>query len=162
MGRVAIPFEPVYLALGALALDDDRYLPAATSESIYGLGASYAIGSFKGGLNATRVSFRSGLNGANVDFGNYEGWLGCNITPALQASAGYSLTEVDIHATGATPRYQQEKPMPDYLLSKRTDVFAMAACLSGSGGTTAQINHVMVASNRNRQSLIRFGMRHKF
>ena len=139
-----------------------RYLPSATSESIYGLGASYAIGSFKGGLNATRVGFRSGLNGANVDFDNYEGWLGYNITPALQAGAGYTLTDVDIHATGATPRYQQVNLMLDYLLSKRTDVYAQAACLSGSSGTTAQINYVTAASNSNRQSLIRIGMRHKF
>jgi predicted porin len=52
--------------------------------------------------------------------------------------------------------------MLDYPLSERTDVYAMAACLSGSGATTAQINYVMAASNSNRQSLIGIGMRHKF
>jgi len=82
-----------------------------------------------------------------------EGWLGYtlgyHITPALQAGAGYTLTDVDIHATGATPRYQQVNLMLDYLLSRRADVYAMAACLSGSGGTTAQINYVTAASNRN-------------
>jgi predicted porin len=67
-----------------------------------------------------------------------EGWLGCNNTPPLQADAGYTLIDVDIHATGATPRYQQVNLMLDYLLSKRTDVYAMAACLSGSGGIEQQ------------------------
>jgi predicted porin len=159
--RVNSPYAAVYDSMPKNVLYT-KYLPAATSESIYGLGASYVIGAFKGGLNATRVTFRSGLNGANVDFQNYEGWLGYYITPALQAGAGYTFTDVDVHATGASPRYQQVNLMLDYLLSKRTDVYAMASCLSGSGGTNAQINYVSATSSSNRQSLMRIGMRHKF
>jgi hypothetical protein len=29
-------------------------------------------------------------------------------------------------------------------------------------GTAAQVNHVTTASNSNRQSLVRIGMRHRF
>jgi predicted porin len=139
-----------------------RYLPSATSQEIYGLGASYVIGAFKLGLNATRTVFHAGLDHANVDFNNYEAWLAYNISPALQVGGGYTLSDVYEHATGNKPRYQQANLMVDYFLSKRTDVYAMAACLSGSSGTQAQMDYVTAASSNNRQALVRVGIRHKF
>ncbi|WP_241495921.1 porin [Paraburkholderia monticola] len=155
------PYAAVFDSLPKNALYT-RYLPSATSQEIYGVGATYLVGSFKFGLNATRTVFHSGLDGANVDFNNYEAWLGYSITPALQVGGGYTLSDVDEHATGNKPRYQQANLMLDYFLSKRTDVYAMAACLTGSSGTHAQMDYVSAASSNNRQALWRVGIRHKF
>ncbi|MDE1180068.1 porin [Paraburkholderia sp.] len=155
------PYAAVFDSLSKNTLYT-HYLPSATSEDIYGLGASYVIGAFKFGLNATRTVFHSGLDSANVDFNNYEAWLGYNISAALQVGGGYTLSDVREHASGNKPRYQQANLMVDYFLSKRTDVYAMAACLTGSSGTHAQMDYVTSASSTNRQSLVRVGIRHKF
>ncbi|SDV51303.1 porin [Chitinasiproducens palmae] len=159
--RVNSPYAAAYDSLPKNVLYT-RYLPSTTSESIYGLGASYTFGAFKMGLDASQVTFRAGFNGANVDFRNVEGWLNYAFATTLSGGLGYTWTDVDVHASGAKPRYQQVNLMLDYALSKRTDVYAMAACLSGSSGTTAQINYVTAASSSNRQSLLRLGLRHKF
>ncbi|OLL27607.1 hypothetical protein BTH42_32280 [Burkholderia sp. SRS-W-2-2016] len=155
------PYAAVYDSLPKNALYT-RYLPSATSQEIYGLGGTYALGAFRFGLNATRTVFHAGLDGGNVSFNNYEGWLAYAISPALQVGGGYTLSDVNEHATGFKPRYQQANLMVDYFLSKRTDVYAMAACLTGSSGTHAQMDYVTAASSSNRQALVRVGIRHKF
>ena len=94
--------------------------------------------------------------------GSAAGFRRYNLSGAFRVNNAVKYISPSLGGVKLGALYSFGDPMPDYLLSKRTDVFAMAACLSGSGGTTAQINHVMVASNSNRQSLIRFGMRHKF
>jgi predicted porin len=88
------------------------------------------------------------------------------VSAPLQAEAGYTY----MHSTGnSSAKYNQFALAADYLLSKRTDVYAQVAYALASGtedpaGGQAQavIGSATGDSGSNKQALVTVGIRHKF
>jgi len=129
-------------------------------------GATYAIGRSLVGLNYTNVRFddANGISGNLVRFNNYEAWIQSYITPSLMLGGGYTYTEGKISAGDVRPHYSQFNAIVDYFLSKRTDVYLMAAYQHASGGALASIYYGAAGnqSSTNAQVVTRIGIRHKF
>ena len=86
------------------------------------------------------------------------------VSAPLQAEAGYTY----MHSVGdSSAKYNQFALAADYLLSKRTDVYAQAAYVlasgtNGLGQAQGVIGSVETDSGSNKQALVTVGIRHKF
>ena len=139
-----------------------KYLAAASSQNIGGVGASYDAGPVKLLLSYTNTTFEHGDNGANVKFDDYELAAGYRPTPAWVLSGGYTYTVGKDEYTDKKPRYGQINLMADYFLSKRTDLYVQYTMQRAWGDAAVAQNAVYSASSTNEQSIARIGLRHKF
>jgi predicted porin len=87
-----------------------------------------------------------------------------NVTPAFQTQIGYTYMK----STGdSSAKYNQFGIAADYLLSKRTDVYAFggythASGTNGSGPAQAVVGSWDIDSGKSTQGLLMVGFRHKF
>jgi predicted porin len=86
------------------------------------------------------------------------------ITPTLQAQVGYDYLKS--HGDSSA-KQNQFTIATDYNLTKRTDVYAVAAYALASGHNGAGVAQAVIGSNdvdsgSNKQALVVFGIRHKF
>jgi predicted porin len=112
----------------------------------------------------------SGFSGKAI-FNNVEASFKYQVTPALVAGVSYDYTQGSSvsSSTGSTggAKYNQFAGGADYFLSKRTDIYMVAVYQKASGTDSRNLPAVAVinnvsASNSDRQTVVRVGMRHKF
>ncbi|WP_322045660.1 porin [Paraburkholderia sp. J67] len=149
----------------------------AGRQRTYGAGVNYAFGAANLGFVFTQTQLsdasmistsRSGTSsGIALDgsarFTNFEVNARYNLTPALTVSGAYTYTDASLK--GVKPKYNQLTLQTDYLLSKRTDVYAEAAYQhvsdTGNSGIGADISGFS-ASSSSSQVVGTVGIRHRF
>jgi predicted porin len=136
------------------------------------IAAQYVAGPFTFGARYSNVQFKSdGFSsfGSTERYNIAAGFLGYQLNPALLLGLGYTYT----HGAGDTSAtYNQVSLGADYNLSKRTDLYAVAAYQHANGtqrnadGTTqvagAAIGSYSYNSSSSSQELVSVGIRHKF
>lgn len=145
-----------------------NYGLAAGSYKVLGAGAAYTFGRATISADWTRTQFGDldpsvgAKFGGHVTFNIGEVVGSYMLTPSLQLGAAYSYTAGSVSQTDQAPRYQEADLSADYLLSKRTDVYASATYMHASGGAVANLAPVLSASSSPNQVALRIGMRHRF
>ena len=146
----------------------------ARSLGIGRVGGQYAIGPFTFGGSYSNVQYRplagQGLFTSNETFNSGSVFLNYQLNPALLVGAGYTY----LKSSGVTKaNYNQFSLGSDYNLSKRTDLYAVAAyeqangkSLSPDGSSVvsadASIGSYGSPSGTNTQGMLIVGIRHKF
>ncbi|MBB3260499.1 putative porin [Paraburkholderia bannensis] len=145
-------------------------LASAKSVGIASIATQYVAGPFTFGIRYSNVQFKPDGYSAFASTERFNvggGFLGYQLNPALLLGLGYVYT----HAAGETSStYHQISLGADYNLSKRTDLYAVAAYQHASGtqpGTpgvnaTASIGSYGINSATSSQELVSLGIRHKF
>ncbi|MCP3725876.1 porin [Paraburkholderia sp. CNPSo 3272] len=145
---------------------------SAKSVGIASVAAQYVAGPFTFSGRYSNVQMRTDGASAfpsNQRFNVAGGFLGYQLNPALLLGLGYTWT----HGSGDTSNtYNQVSLGADYNLSKRTDLYAVAAYQHANGtqrdsATTtstagASIGSYGFNSASSSQTLVSLGIRHKF
>jgi predicted porin len=133
----------------------------------------YAFGPFTVGASYSNAQYENDGNSAFTSKETYNvgsGFVNYQATPAMLLGLGYTYT----NASGDTSaNYHQVSLGADYSLSKRTDVYAVAAYQHVSGtqrnadGVTASAAQASIgsygfSSGANHQEIVIVGIRHKF
>lgn len=151
------------------------YASANTLE-IIGLGASYVLSQTIINAIVTNTRFEglgssSGPNplaySGNAVFTSAEVGVRTMISPALLAGVAFDYTSRNSVKGDGGAKYMQLNFTVDYSLSKRTDVYALAALQRATGRDSLGQSSVAAISGfapsaTDRQIGVRFGMRHKF
>jgi predicted porin len=137
-------------------------LAQARSQGILAAGLAYQFNKVKLLGDFSNVTFQQGDAGQNVTFQNYELSAIYSMTSAMTLAGGYTYTTGKDHATGAVPKYQQLNLIAQYALSRRTDVYAMAALQRASGAAEYAQIAGLNPSNSNKQMVARVGITHQF
>ncbi|SAL09855.1 porin [Caballeronia peredens] len=136
----------------------------------YGVGARYTIAAAVIWANWTHTKFEP-IAGADSKLNNYEIGGKYAFTPALSAGLGYTFSKLDDNFEG---KWHQINSVVDYALSKRTDVYVIAAYQKASGSNTVAGRDVPVQAEigsassfignagANTQFVTRVGLRHRF
>ncbi|WP_069266250.1 porin [Paraburkholderia nodosa] len=144
----------------------------ASSVGIASIAAQYVAGPFTFSGRYSNVQMRrdsASLFASNQRFNVAGGFVGYQLNPALLLGLGYTWT----HGSGDTSNtYNQVSLGADYNLSKRTDLYAVAAYQHANGtqrnadGTTttagAAIGSYSFNSSSSSQEIVSLGIRHKF
>ncbi|HEY4295057.1 MAG TPA: porin [Paraburkholderia sp.] len=140
---------------------------SANSMDILGAGLSYTLGAAKFGLVYTHTAFNNILhtpttpNTGSAIFNSYEVNARYWFTPQLQVGVAYDYTDAE------TAKYEQLNFGPDYFLSKRTDLLAVAVWQHASGidstghSAVAAIGSLGQSTTPN-QVAVKFSLRHRF
>ncbi|AOZ09083.1 porin [Cupriavidus malaysiensis] len=158
-----------------------RGFTSANTYQVIGIGAAYAIGAATIGATYSNIRFMHlgavpGLNAmryaGTVAFDNAEINVKYQVTPALLLGAAFSYTKGSpVRDTSGASRsganYLQVAVGADYFLSKRTDVYLAgvhqkASGTDSTGGPAVAAIRALPASNSNRQTMVRVGIRHRF
>jgi predicted porin len=152
---------------------------SASTLQIVAAGGAYTVGPFTIDLVYTNTQFRglgdlsAGPNphhySGTATFQNGELGLRYRVRPDLACGASFNFT----HGSGATNtsavNYYQFNLAVDYLLSKRTDVYALAGYQRAIGNDSSSSTEPAVASFTNitpasvdHQAVVRVGLRHRF
>ena len=133
----------------------------------------YAFGPFTFGASYSNAQYKNDGNSLFTQYEKFDignGFVNWQLSPALLLGLGYTYT----HAHGDTSAtYHQASLGSDYSLSKRTDLYALAAYQHASGtqknadGTTTSTAQASVAdfgylSGSSHQEIVIVGIRHKF
>lgn len=126
----------------------------------YGVAASYGWSKLRlnGELTSVRYDYldRTSLQLTNFDVnGTYQ------LTPTLVLGVGYVLTHGTYHGVDGSPNWHMGSLSIDYLMSKRTDVYAYDVYQIASRGAHASIFGFTPSSSRS-QNVMLVGIRHKF
>ncbi|MCP3717737.1 MULTISPECIES: porin [unclassified Paraburkholderia] len=145
---------------------------SAKSVGIASVAAQYVAGPFTFNGRYSNVQMRRDSASAfpsNQRFNVAGGYLGYQLNPALLLGLGYTWT----HGSGDTSNtYNQVSLGADYNLSKRTDLYAVAAWQHANGtqrdsATTTSIAGASIGSYgynsaTSSQTMVSLGIRHKF
>jgi predicted porin len=133
----------------------------------------YVFGAFTTGLSYSFAQYKNDGNSLFQEqekFNVANAFVNFQVTPATLLGLGYTFT----HGGGDTSAtYNQVTLGADYSLSKRTDVYALAAYQHASGtqrnadGITTSTAQATISdygfnSGRSHQELVQIGLRHKF
>ena len=131
----------------------------------------YVVGPFTFGAgysNAQYTADGSSTFGTDEKFNTGQGFVNYQATPALLLGVGYSYTK----STGDTAaKYHQVSIGADYNLSKRTDVYIVAAYQKAIGQTRDADGNLVGAQasigsygygGTDKQTMVNVGIRHKF
>ncbi|WP_321844289.1 porin [Paraburkholderia bannensis] len=170
--------SPGTTAAGSIAADDTNF--TAANQKTYGLGASYGIGAAVLGLVYTHVAIEQpasslyvgdfGTDISKLNFDNVELNARYNLSDAVLVGAMYTYTRAHLGRSNsdASRHWNQVGVMGQYLLSKRTSVYAQAVYqkLSGGDGSTpldtAYIPGAAGPSSNGHQFVARVGFSHSF
>jgi len=157
------PYEMWWNGTGASSIATfGPYLPNARALDISAAGAAYRIGAFTARAGMTHSVFTNTINGSNAQFNTYLLQGDYMLRPDLRLSATADLTDADIGTLGKHPKYRQYNLLADYILSKRTDLYAWLIYGTAAGGAAqAQIGQ-LAASSTTRQVNVHVGIRHRF
>lgn len=151
---------------------------SANTYEVFGAGVNYTFGPALIGLLYSNVRFlslgnttQSGPNqnrlSGDAAFNNVEVSFRYRITAALLVGLEYNYTRGNSMNGQDPAQYHQGTLGVDYFLSKRTDVYVVAAYQKALGidstgkPAVASINTV-TPSNSDRQTIVSLGFRHKF
>jgi predicted porin len=165
----------------AVATPSYRGFTSANTYQVFGIGSAYAIGAATIGATYSNIRFLNlgAVPGANAlryagsaTFNNVEINFKYQVTPVLLAGLAFDYMKGNpvSETSGATnpgATYLQASVGADYFLSPRTDVylaavFQKASGTDSTGGAAVAAISAMPASDSNRQTVVRVGMRHKF
>lgn len=139
------------------------------TQRIGGVGASYVFGSAIASVTGSQSMLSNPT--AYVRFTNIEGNVLYSFTPAFKLGVMYTYTHLTSSQKGEQfrPHFHMLGIMPDYFLSKRTDLYAQLAWQNGSSGTASFYASSLVGvpgsggySNNDNQVNVSVGIRHKF
>jgi predicted porin len=132
----------------------------------------YAIGAFTVGGSYSNAQFKAdgGSRFGSEHFNIGNGFVNFQVSPALLVGAGYTYTK---SGGDSSATYHQASLGADYSLSKRTDLYAVAAYQHASGdqrdGTTGRLGSAQASigsygleSGGSHQEMVIVGVRHKF
>ena len=146
---------------------------SAKKQRIFVAGASYVVGGATFGVNYSNTQFKDigtlpGLPatgaGGDARFHDIEVNVLYQLTPELYLGAGYNYLK-GYGVNGAT--YNQGAIGVDYLLSKRTDLYANAVYQHASGNDStggkavANLNGLTASTTQNQAEVV-VGIRHRF
>ena len=145
---------------------------SAKSINIAQVAAQYVVGSFTLAARYSNAQYKAdGFStfASTQRFNTAGAFLGYQLNPAMLLGLGYTWT----HGSGDTSNtYNQVSIGADYNLSKRTDVYGLAAYQHASGtqrnadGSTssagASIGSYGFNSDTSSQTMVQIGLRHKF
>lgn len=151
---------------------NNAFSTGARSLGIGRLGGQYAFGAFTVGASYSNVQYRpqAGAFASNETFNSGSGFVNYQLTPAMLLGLGYTYMK----SSGDTSaKYNQVSLGSDYNLSKRTDLYAVAAYQKASGNTLSNDGTAVVSADAsigsygapagsNTQELLIVGIRHKF
>jgi predicted porin len=145
---------------------DDGYA-SARSINIARAGGSYVLGSFTLGGYYSFSQYNPDAGSAfrkSEKYHNAEVYATWQIAPSLQTQIGYDYMK---SYGDSSAKQHQVSIGADYFLSKRTDLYGIAAYAhasghNGTGPAQAVIVSVDVDSGANSQALVVVGIRHKF
>jgi predicted porin len=147
----------------AAAYTNEKYGPAngaaGTSVRNWGAGAHYVFGSLT--TRALFTTVRNSINGGSVWMGEAGGVY--QISPAMSVGASYTYMKGNEEVGNG--HAHQVSAAVQYLLSKRTLVYAAAVYQRANSGAHAQINGVLDANGASSgatQTLARIGLNTKF
>jgi predicted porin len=153
---------PLKLTLANLAPLGERNLRT------YGIGAKYRYGPALGYALWTNTRLEN-LDHSAATLNIYEGGVVYNITPVWIGALGYTRTQVTGSANGT---WNQFNSSIEYLLSKRTSVYALAIYQKASGSNDGVPVQAMIGkstsyfgnsgSDAQNQLAFRIGIQHKF
>jgi predicted porin len=157
------PFTSVFGGVAPNAIAFSSYVPNAESQEIWGAGVRYTLGKATLGLQYSSTRFGKAFEGADVRFDNYEANLGYQVRPDVLAGIVYIYTHGTLSATDQSPIYRSIGLFTDYLLSKRTDIYAVAELQKAGGSATqSQITNISAPSSGRSQGIVHVGLRHRF
>ncbi|NLP64687.1 porin [Paraburkholderia sacchari] len=158
-------------ATSGAMFDSEINFAYASAKSINNasVAAQYVTGPFTFGARYANVQYKSdgySLFQSSQRYNVAAGYFGYQVNPALLLGLGYTYT----HGAGnASNTYNQVSLGADYNLSKRTDLYALAAyqhangTQSGTGGAAnASVGSYGYNSNSSSQEIVSLGIRHKF
>lgn len=134
----------------------------------FGVAAGYAFGPAHVGLAWTQARADNVVGSSgSVHSNNYEANSKYNFTPSLGLGVAYTFTDLrsDLNGTDESARYHQIGTQADYILSKRTDVYAQVVYQHASSGRNAYIYNPTSgsgASSSQNQTAATVGVRHSF
>ncbi|HEY3596094.1 MAG TPA: porin, partial [Paraburkholderia sp.] len=143
----------------------------AHSLAIARVAGQYAIGPFTLGAGYSNAQYRrddSSAFASNEKYNTGQGFVNYQATPAILVGVGYSYTKSS-GDTSAT--YHQVSVGGDYNLSKRTDLYLVAAYQHASGEQGNGSGGAMAAqasigsygyAGTSTQELVSLGLRHRF
>ncbi|MDR5749508.1 MULTISPECIES: porin [unclassified Caballeronia] len=129
----------------------------------YGVGANYSVGALVFGGVWTQTRLDESVLFGNGSFNNFELNARYHVTPALALGGAYTYTRARFDGVNDNHRYayHQFGLQADYLLSKRTDIYAEGVVETTRSGVQAQIFGTD-ASSSNHQVVVSAGIRHRF
>lgn len=169
--------SPGATQIGAVATDDVGFV--ANDQKIYGVGASYGIGSATIGLVYTHTNIAQptgsiwlsslGFGNASLKYDNIEANAKYDITPAFSVGAMYTYTRAKLINDGiqSSLHWNEGGLMGMYYLSKRTTLYTqlLYQTVSGSSGTVlddAFIPGSAAPSSNSHQFVSRVAISHTF
>ncbi len=186
IGAAYLTAKNSYDSLFAYNLDDpvtslnninvaiDGFGETALSSQIATAGATYSFGALTAGATYSNVQFKDYIAVTPVGttfkkgvLNSAEASLGYQFSPQFSGIIAANYTKSNSVAGKKGASYKQVNLGLDYLLSKRTDIYVLAAGQNASGtnsfGTdaVAQINGFSHSIN-GKQRVVRIGARHKF
>lgn len=138
-----------------------RFLAAASSQDIWGVGASVQLERVQLLSSYTRTTFHGGSANRDVIFDNAEASVEWTAAPDVQVVGAYTFTLEHDHGRSASLHYHELASMADYFLSKRTDLYLQLVYQISSSSTMAQLES-LTASSTAHQVAVRLGFRHRF
>ncbi|MEW9585382.1 porin [Paraburkholderia sp. DGU8] len=157
------PYTAVFGSVVPNAIAFSAYVPKAENQKIWGAGARYNFGTATLGLMYTSTRFGNAFGGADVRFDNYEANLGYQFRPDVLVGVAFIYTHGKLDATDQSPIYRALGLFSDYILSKRTDIYAVAEVQKAGGSATqVQITNISAPSSGKTQAIVHIGLRHKF
>jgi GBP family porin len=145
------------------AIADASFASGSHRTRTYGVGANYSVGAlvFGGVWTQTRLD-QSALFG-DGSFNNYELNARYNVTPALALGGAYTYTRAKVStlADNGHADYHQFGLQADYLLSKRTDLYAESVVQFTNNEAVANVFGTDASTSR-RQIVVSTGIRHRF
>lgn len=158
---------------GAISSSADSAF-VSSRQRVFGFGGTYTVGSLKAGAMWSRTVYNDITSGAIIAnylrLDNFEVNARYNFTPSLYVGGGYTFTngrESNGGGNSTSPKWHQVNLIVDYSLSKRTDVFALAAFQKAAGDATfASIYYAgtspVSAPGTAKEFAARIGIRHTF
>jgi len=145
-----------------------RGYASARNLATYAVGGSYAFGNSKLALSWTGVEFRNVIATSTTPGGNANPHINtAEAVYTLQPAAAWLLGAAYAYTFADEARYQQVTAGVQYLLSKRTTLYAEGAFQHASGtnstgGHAVASLNLLTASSTGNQTAIRFGIKHVF
>ncbi len=138
---------------------------ASQTQRTYGVGGSYAIGAATVGAVWTQSRFQFATGGPSTQvFNNYEVNARYSFTPALSLGGAYTYTDAKGLQAGSDEhsRFHQVGLQADYLLSKRTDLYAEGVVQLTNKNAPTRVYGTNADAVHGNQVVVSTGIRHRF
>ncbi len=150
-------------ASGLLIFNRSAQRPNAgvSKQTVSGIGTLYTTGPAVLGAYFSNVEFDY-LDSSGLTLRNYNVSINYSVRPQIILGVALMQTNGDYSVTGKQPKWSQLNLQFDYVLSKRSDLFANVIYQRATGDATAANIFGFNASSGREQTLLTLGVRHRF